>query len=160
MSYCQRIVALVSGIMLLPALFGFGLVLGAILTAIPIPWGDYERELFSVEVALFSLVWSWITLRWLARPPRIAIWWCLGGLLVGFACLPFVDAVQSHYSCLDFVRQNPREIRDCSFLANLDYGWLFSPWPLPLLLAVISGLAAAAAIVLRSERTAIREAHA
>jgi hypothetical protein len=172
MSYVQRIVALVSGIMLLPvSLYDSGLVLNAI----PIPM-DYES--FSTRPSALALMnavpctlcfalsmaWSWVTLRWLARPPRVAVWWCFAGLVAGIACLPFISAVESHYSCLDYVRHRPEVHWDCSFLANLDYGWLsiFSPWNrLPAtFLAVLSGLAAAAAMVLRSERVAVHEAHA
>jgi len=91
MSHKQKIAAFVSGILL----FIVRAYVSPILDT-SAPAGHYEflgDGLFAYivldgfEPALLSLVlslaWSWITLRWLARPPRVAVWWVLGGLIVG-----------------------------------------------------------------------------
>jgi hypothetical protein len=156
MNYTPRIVALVSGIAMIPALAA----LVYVFPFIEIRTGRLELDeaIGKAGLALFSLAWSWITLRWLARPTRVTVWWCLGGLIVSLPCLPFIDAVLSHYSCLDYARQNLRGIWDCSFQPNLYYRFSFEE--LPPLLAVFSGFALAAASVLRSERSAVRGAYA
>jgi hypothetical protein len=120
------------------------------------------------EPALLSLVlalaWSWITLRWLARPPRVAVWWVLGGMIVGLMCWQLNDDVSLHYSCLDLIRQHPNahwfpSPPDCSVLTNYLNTLLYDliqpdPRLLAMLAAILAGLAAAAWMVLRSERPA------
>jgi hypothetical protein len=131
MSHKQKIAAFVSGILL----FIVRAYVSPILDT-SAPAGHYEflgDGLFAYivldgfEPALLSLVlslaWSWITLRWLARPPRVAVWWVLGGLIVGLMCWQLNDDVSSHYSCLDLIRQHPNahwfpSPPDCSVLTN------------------------------------------
>jgi len=78
MRYANRIVALVSGIAMI-------LVFGCAADFIQIRTSDPRLDLtiLPVQIALFTLAWSRITLRWLARPAQVAIWWCLGGLRHG-----------------------------------------------------------------------------
>lgn len=163
MRYLNRTVAMVSGILLLPAaVYAFELIM--------IRTGQVELDqvILTVQIALFSLAWSWVTLRWFAKPARIAVRWLIGGLIVGFLCWEVVTAVQSYYSCLDWLSQylhSDHYLRyhsrpgfqppaECpSVLGNLrDHLVVESSLDGPVLLAFISGLAAAAAIVLKSER--------
>ena len=83
-------------------------------------------EITAGEIALFSLAWAWVTFRWIARPPG-AIPWMLAGLIVGIASWELIW---------------PYHI----------YQWVSSSS----LLAFISGIAAAAAIMLRSKRITAR----
>jgi hypothetical protein len=172
MSHKQKIAAFVSGILL----FIVRAYVSPILDT-SAPAGHYEflgDGLFAYivldgfEPALLSLVlslaWSWITLRWLARPPRVAVWWVLGGLIVGLMCWQLNDDVSWHYSCLDLIRQHPNahwfpSPPDCSVLTNYLNTLLYDliqpdPRLLAMLAAILAGLAAAAWMVLRSERPA------
>jgi hypothetical protein len=168
MSYSHRIVALVSGILLcLVSIYivGEGLI--------EFPWDHYYpkyhthyyqfiQPISTVALVIVSFAWSWITLRWLTRPPKVTVWWCFGGLVVGFACSELIAAVQAYHWCLDWHAEEYRQFHsqpwyrsppECpsvlaNFRDNLVDGSATSSF-----LAIISGLAAAAAIALRSERT-------
>jgi hypothetical protein len=50
-----------------------------------------------LPIFLVTLTWSWITLRWLARPPRVAVWWCLGGLIVGLICQYLYSGIENYW---------------------------------------------------------------
>ncbi|HUD26316.1 MAG TPA: hypothetical protein VMQ45_11540 [Burkholderiaceae bacterium] len=154
MSYRNRIVALVSGILFLPAV-GSSMWLTSIRTG----QLELEQPIMTAQIALFSLVWSWVIFRWLARPLKVAVWWSLGGLIVGFICLDLYSAFENYHSCLDFKRNyHPIVPFQCpSVLANFHDGF---NWSLssagPVLLAFASGIAAALAIAMRSERITAR----
>jgi hypothetical protein len=174
MSYVNRVVALASGIAMIPV-FGYAAEFILIRTSNP----GLDLAILPVQIALFTLAWSWITLRWLARPPRVTVWWCLGGLLVGVLCMEVVSAVQDYQRCVDWhfsyetrylnyqklARANPNSgiahyypPPACgSILANLQQGLAYL-WSMSAaeILSFISGLAAAAAIVLKSERITAR----
>lgn len=174
MSYSHRIVALVSGILLcaVSIYIGEGLI--------EFPWDYYYpkyhthyyqfiQPINAIALAVVSFAWSWITLRWLTRPPRVTVWWCLSGLLIGFIGLELIGAILLHNQCLEW---RSEYLQSDYFLRNHSKPW-FQPEPecpsalasfVGLLvhgstsatssfLAIISGLAAAAAIALRSERT-------
>jgi hypothetical protein len=148
MSYVNRIVAVASGILFLPVV-GFSMWLTFIRTS----HIELEQPIMTGQIALFSLVWSWVVFRWLARPPQAA-WWSLGGLIVGFICLELYSAFERYHSCLNYERNyHPRFPFQCpSVLANfLDFN---VDWPG--LLALASGIAAALAMVLRSKRITAR----
>ena len=160
MSYANRIVALMAGIALLP-------VCGYVSDFVDeMQWSTNYYKFFVSQLSglrfglpcfVLSLAWSWITLRWLARPPRVAVWWCLGGLIGGFICLDFYSAVRWHYFCTDFVRQNPSAHWECSALTSV-YKDLI--WTGPIFLSILSGLAAAAAIILKSKRITAHASYA
>jgi len=162
MRYANRIVALVSGIMLSVAcvyvsdkpwyndFFGYGL--------------SYAAAGFRLALPLFvlSLAWSWIAFRWLARPPRVAIWWCLAGVVAGWKFGSSVlSTVTIYHSCLDYALLFTRVHQECSVLRILHYSFVHEwRWTTPEFLAVVSGLAAAAWMVLRSERITPRASYA
>lgn len=178
MNYANRIVALMSGI----ALCLVSLYVITILAAIPIPTSYYYNRLYEVIVVngvtltlplfVLSLAWSWVTVRLLGRTPRVAIWWCLGGLLggltVGFICWQLYHAVLGYYWCLDNLRQYHFSLKSCSerfFYWNsiISEPELITACARPhlglilwiaRLLSVPAGLAAAAWMLLRSEQTA------
>ena len=151
MSYVSRIGALLSGIAvcIVPAYISF---------FFPDPsrvLGDYykftalEGLVRALPVFVVSLVWFWATLRWLARPARAGVWWCLAGLIVGFIYFQFVGALQNYEWCSVFVRVS-RSWYECKlrFLSNRPFDFDLAAG----LLVFLSGLAAAAATVLRSDR--------
>jgi hypothetical protein len=176
MSYVRRIVAFVSGIVLIPATVfaAFYLFVGLVPNQFynyfersPVGRDELHRLLASatfnaatvvLPCFLGSLAGSWASLRWLARPPRVAVWWCFAGLIVGVMCLELAGAVRDHYVCLDTSRQHPEWFRsgywDCSVLSYLRFRLIASQSLVATTLSLISGLAAAAALVLRSERLA------
>jgi hypothetical protein len=121
-------------------------------------------------IALFaSFAMSWVTLRWVARPPRVAVWWCLAGLVVGVMCWQLDSAIDNYNRCLywssyeegwrlNYALENQFRpwyhpvnwgpLPECSFLTSLlrELWWNGSRVALPM----ISGLAAAAALALRT----------
>jgi hypothetical protein len=169
MSYANRTVALVAGFTLF--------VVGSKYAWFPTPDNYFEyfgkgvvsvtaidTARFALPCLVLSLVFSWITLRLLARPPQVAVWWCLGGLVVGFIYWQVDGGIQWHSWCLafnsehaDFFRRNP-SVRpmECSVLTHFYSGLI---WDGSIFLAILSGLATAAALTLRSERITVREAH-
>jgi hypothetical protein len=181
MRYANRIVALVSGIMLSVVC----MYVSSSLLVTSRPDSDYrflgdgffahvviEGLMPALPLLVLSLVLSWITLRWLARPPRVAVWWCLGGLIAGFICWELGLAVRDHYSCVywisDYARRYysshpgvymsppPESAPQCSVLNTIYWRFHDLIWSNLEFLAVPSGLAAAAAIVLKSERITAR----
>jgi hypothetical protein len=165
MSYVSRIVAVVSGIVLYTASV-------YLLSAIPIQtnYSDLVGNGFLADTVInaarrtlpffiLSLALSWITLRWLARPPRIAVWWCIGGLIVGFPCWEVFSSIQSYNWCLDWNLQYRSEpsyyysLPECSILAPVLRRFF---WDAQNFFSILSGLAAAGWLVLRSERIAMQ----
>jgi hypothetical protein len=143
MSYVNRIVALVSGILLMPVCgYVSGFVNQILISTNYTEYfgkGDLALALMpylSLPCFILSLAWSWMTLRWLARPPRVAVRWLLGGLILGFVYCSWYLIQQYNY---------PLRLRD---------------WPTESLVVfsvVLFGLAAAAAIESRLERNAVQE---
>jgi hypothetical protein len=168
MSYVNRIAALASGIVLYTAsvyllseipirtdyfeLFGKG-----VLTETAIN-GAEHGPLFVLSLAL-----SWIALRWLARPPRIAVWWCIGGLIVGFLCWEVASGVQEYHGCLNWHLEYELQSRSYPWYRPLPECSMLTPvlnrffWDVPNFFASLSGLAVAAWLVLRSERIAMQD---
>jgi hypothetical protein len=142
MSYVNRIIALVSGIALFPVC---GYVSGFVNNVlIPTNYSEYFGNGYlavvliphiTVPCFILSLAWSWITLRWLARPPRVAVRWLLGGLLLGFV------------SCSWYLIQHDEYL----------FGLRDFSEPLVAFFVVLFGLAAVAAIESRFERIAVQE---
>jgi hypothetical protein len=169
MSYVNRIVALVLGVVLYTASV-------YVLRSIPIQFDYFQfpaRELFADTVIngakntfpffVLSLALSWIALRWLTRPPRIAVWWLIGGLIVGFSGWEVVSGVQGYYSCVDWHsvyeadnRGEPwfRSLPACSILTLLRETFF---WDVQNFFAILAGLATAASLLLRYERIAVPE---
>jgi hypothetical protein len=166
MTYINRIVALVSGVLLYVAC-------AFISTRTHFDTSEYPLlaqaliEALTIALPLFilALVWCWITLRWLARPPQATVWWLLATVLALLVYSHLNSAVSNHYSCLDFSRQRPDEWRrwgwDCSWLSSFLMGFRgFQVREAPILLALLAGIAAGAALALRSKSSTLREAHA
>jgi hypothetical protein len=165
MNYVNRILAVVSVLLFYCVLIYVDLRVGPI----PIPSNHYTQEypvlaqtvidaLTDVlPVFVLTFAWSWITLRWLARPARIAAWWYLGALFVGFVCTQVFFDIRQYYQCVDLERQYHWH-QACDSIPASIYRSLVHEWaPFGLLLA---GFALAAGMVLRSERITVRQAHA
>jgi hypothetical protein len=96
---------------------------------------------------MLSLAWFWVTLRWITRPPRIAVWWCAGGIAIAWLYwqVDFVLWYQSHRT------------EDMLSLATMLFNTLVSPvWGIATVLAVPAGLAMAAWIASTSVRVTDR----
>jgi hypothetical protein len=142
MTYVRRVAALASGFviyMVVVYLVGF-------LAAIAIPKAYFEffgRQHATLALTLLdaatlalpsfmlSLAWFWVTLRWIARPPRVAVWWCLGGIAIAWLYwqVDFVLWYQSHRT------------EDMFPLATMLFNTLIPPiWGISTVLAVPAGL--------------------
>jgi hypothetical protein len=174
MSYGNRIVAFIFGIVLYPGTvyvtefvapgmnhyYGFA-----------VPGTDYFYSL-ALPCFVLSLALSWMTFRWLARPPRVAIWWCIGGLIVGLLCLELATAVRGYDAYRDqlalyhsglfhmYEHRNGQyyEVQPTYSIATTILNGLLGS--IPNLLSILAGLAAAAAMALRSERITARASYA
>jgi len=147
MSYVHRIVALVCGILLLPVswyVVGFvpDLLSVDVLSA---PYGIRTYGIpFLLSLFVVSLIWSWMTLRPIQGPLSVAVWWCLGGLAVGFIALGFhgyINVVHWSYGSLFY------ELWRFYFYGALPF------------LALLAGLTAAATILLKLPRFAVRASY-
>jgi hypothetical protein len=142
MNYMNRTVALVSGILLYAAIEC-------------VPAVKYVAATTPTWF-LLSLAWFWMVLRWVARPARVAVWWCLGGLVVGFICSESLATVQSYYQCAEFIEVsalpltwfygNLSDPRGCSVLNSL-LNDLFYLWRFETPAILICALGAAALMV-------------
>jgi hypothetical protein len=162
MKYMNRIVALVSGPAMIAALVAIAYAVDAFpFINIRIGHMDLDEALTTAAFGLFSLAWYWVTLRWLARPPRVTVWWCFGGLVVAFLCSGVFETAQWHYWCVDWHSDYERQYHHSfpSECPSVLEGFLSASfvWKAgSMFLAFISGLAAAAAIVLKSKRITAR----
>ena len=162
MSYVRKVAALASGFvlyMVVVYLVGF-------LAAIAIPKAYFQffgRQHATLALTLLdaatlalpsfmlSLAWFWVTLRWIARPPRVAVFWCLGGIALAWLYwqIDFVLWYQSHRT------------QDMSALATMLFNTLAPPvWGIPNVLAVPAGLVIAAWMASTSVRGRDRHRHA
>ena len=175
MSYRQKIAAVVSGaLMLLAVPWVLGLVAHLFNDPIQIPprfydnaavylaYASLDKARIIVPFVLIAGTLAWGILRWIARPPREGVWWCLSGLIVGFISMVVYFGVQRHNSELawysDMARQYPADswyLKDAPrplWRILLDQ---FTPSALflnPFIYAMLSGLAFAAWLTLRAKR--------
>ena len=161
MTYLRRVTALASGFvlyMVVVYLVGF-------LAAIAIPKAYFEffgRQHAALALTLLdaatlalpsfmlSLAWFWVTLRWIARPPRVAVWWCVGGIAIAWLYyqVDFVLWYQSHRT------------EDMFPLATMLFNTVVPPvWGIATVLAVPAGLATAAWMASTSVRVTDRHLH-
>jgi hypothetical protein len=151
MSYLSRIGAVLSGVVLC-IVSPFALFFDASRLLGP----DYkftaiEGALHVLPLFVVSSVWCWTILRWIARPPRVGVWWCLAGLIVGSIYLHLISSLQNYEWCSVSVRLY-RSWYECRLtLLPARFSDLEGAG---LLLTLLSGLAAAAATVLKSDRVA------
>jgi len=160
MSYVHRIAACASGILLF-----FAASYVNYTAWVRTGYSYLDVALLSLQMVLFSLAWAWATFRWLSRPPG-AILWCLVGIFFSASCVAMFYDFRGYNICEDWLSKTKhRGSFDCSVLLldprNYSVLGLVWWWDIsPKLIAFISGLAGAAAIILKSDRIAVRQAHA